>query len=240
MQRIQELNADFSVKFDEVNAALEEKKYSIAAEKAKALKEIEGKIRDEITTSLKEAKEENKKIQEQQKIKNRDTAVVNLMNSGTTDPLDIYTKMALDGTLGDTTLGEIIAIAGAVDNIAYLKEEKKKKAGKTSSTDLAQDSYTPDGGVDVSEGFDFNKATYPKLKNFVRELFPGSFGDKLVAELTDEMLKEYVADYVKDSNQGQNSPDPEVHFLEWAKERGVGEEEDSTGLSDAELDAFLK
>lgn len=172
--RVQELTDEYMVAVDTVNSALEEKKYSIAAEKAQELQEIEDKIQKQITDNLKEAKAENEKLVKQQEAQKRDKAIISLMQTGTTDPLEIYSQMALDGTLGDTTLSDVLAIASKVES-----SKPKAKGGSTVTA-----------GSDVN-GVNVDTAKIQEVKALARQLFV-DISSKIISQLSDEELRDFI------------------------------------------------
>lgn len=224
-QRVAELNDQYLSKVDAINLALEEKEYANVASEVKAMKEIEEKIRTEVKGQVAEAKKENQRLLEIKNKRDFDTSVVNIMKSGVTDPLDVYAQMATDGTLGDYTLTDILGIAGKLDNIASLKP----KAGTAEDTSTGGQDI-PQGGIDITQGFNFKKAKTADYKNLARELFPGDFGNKLLVELTDEELIEFVKDYTDDVNAQQQNIEPEKYFMDWAEKSGAVNSKEETAL----------
>ncbi len=100
--RISELNDLYMTKVDAVNSALEEKKYSIAAEEAEAINEIEKKIQDEIQTQAKIAREENEAIKERENIVK---VAEYLKKNPTTNAVDLFAQFG--GTVPFDTIQEI-------------------------------------------------------------------------------------------------------------------------------------
>ncbi len=222
-QRVAELNDQYLSKVDAINLALEEKEYANVASEVKAMKEIEEKIRTEVKGQVEEAKKENKRLLEIKNKRDFDTSVVNIMKSGVTDPLDVYAQMALDGTLGDYTLTDILGIAGKLDNIESLKPKKVKE-------EVTEYSDVPEGGIDITQGFNFAKAKTADYKKLARELFPSDFGNKLLVELTDEELIEFIKDYTDDVNAQQQNIEPEKYFMDWAEKSGAVKPKEETGF----------
>jgi hypothetical protein len=226
MARLKDLDAEYAVKIDEVNSALESKKFSIAADKALALQKIEDKVQAQITENLKITREENKRLFEQSEKLKRDATIVDLYQSGVTDPLDLYSQLALEGNLGDFTLGDILNMVGKIESTN----------DKQSTKQVAEQPNVPTGGYDIGRGFDYGKSKMADVKGEVRKMFPADFGTKLITELTDEQLREFMMDYVDDSNTNQQNIDPEQFLIEWAG--GIGLDEDTGGSSDEMSNPF--
>jgi hypothetical protein len=178
---------------------------------------------DELKT-LKEAQRvQSEKLEGERKRVETESYIAELMNSGVKDPMDIYTQLAAAGKLGDYTLSDILGIAGALDNIEYMNP--KKAAAGTAGSSYSE---VPTDGYDITQGFNFGKAKTADYKNLARELFPGDFGNKLLVELTDEELIEFIKDYTDDVNAAQSNIDPESYYLDWAEKLGAVKSEDTS------------
>jgi hypothetical protein len=230
LMRIESIENDKQGAIMQAKKAARDQNFSLYTTLAAKAEKIQEKKATELQALKVAQKEQDQRLADEKQRLITESRLVEIMQGGVTDPLDIYTKMALDGTLGNTTLSDILAYSSNINDM--------KAAGGSSGGDYTS-SNIPEGGYDITEGMNFNKAKMADIKNYVRELFPGSFGDKLMAELTDELLKEYIIDYTADSNAQQMNLDPEIHFMQWYEERGLGDKGGSSSSGGSSFETKL-
>lgn len=93
IQRLQELDTQYASLIGRVNAALEQNKFTAAANYSKSLADLEEKANELLADTIKEATETNKKIRERQIQASRDATIANLLEQGMTDPSQMMTLL---------------------------------------------------------------------------------------------------------------------------------------------------
>lgn len=183
---------------------------------------IADKKQDEKIKELKTLKEaqrlQNEKLDAERKQVETEALIAGLIKDGVKDPIDIYTELAAAGKLGDYTLNDVLKIAGSLDNISYLNPKKGKAGTESEYSDV------PTGGYDITEGFDFAKAKTADYKKLARQLMPGDLGNKLLVELTDEEIVEFMKDYTDAVNGAQQNINPEDFYMNWVEKSGAVKE----------------
>lgn len=187
---------------------------------------------EELATLKKAQAEQDKLIEGERKRAETESYIAGLISSGTKDPIDIYTELAAAGKLGDYTLSDVLKISGELDNIESLKPKKVASTAGSSYADV------PDGGYDITQGFNFGKAKTKDYKDLARKLFPGDFGNKMLVELTDEELIEFITDYTNDVNASQQNIDPEAYYLDWVEKSGAVKEDTGKTAYEKKLEAL--
>lgn len=81
------------------------------------------------------------------------------------------------------------------------------------------DSAMSDSSQVISDSSIYNnpKTSNAELKALVQKKFPASFGSKVINELTDEQLRNFMIEYTDYSKEAKMSVDPEVFLTEYKK-----------------------
>lgn len=108
---VKQLDDEYNAKVAEINAALDSKKFDIAAQKTSELSQIQDKAYTVMSANAKDAKDTNDKIRATAIQSTRDSTIGNLIAQGVTDPAKMlnYLNFKDDGTSsgGDFTAEEV-------------------------------------------------------------------------------------------------------------------------------------
>lgn len=147
--KVKELDDQYNEAVAGVNAAVEERRFSRAAELTKTLRDIEERMHTTLIANAKEASETNRKIKEKFMQSTREMAISNIVAQGITDPAEIldYLNNTEDGQqVGDITLDEI----GKVLKIVRPSEDLTGLNGDYRTFKYLQDKKDP-----TVEGLDY-------------------------------------------------------------------------------------
>lgn len=235
IMELAELDAKEMSAISEAKAAQSEKNYNLASKK---LDYVETLRKEKVTKATEIAKaiaEENKKTREAQIKMTREAAIADMFQQGITDPAEMLGLIAEQG--GDITLKEINDTLKIIDpdaNLAGASSDYKtykmmQKAGEIPSGwnffdyKVAIKNATGGGSnTDTNIGnFDYTDAKTQDIKERVKNLFPGDFGSKLILELTDEELREFMTYYENKVAETGQSRDPENELVDWSSTMGV-------------------
>ena len=78
---------------------------------------------------------------------------------------------------------------------------------------------------------DVGGATGNELKTQAKKVFGTDFANKIILDLTDEQLREFMRDYQATQNELRQTINPEQFFVEWIAETGIKTKSSSTRVA---------
>lgn len=262
-----QLDAQEQSAIAEAKNAKSEKNYKIASLKLQRVEDLRKEKIAQATKLAEELAEENNTMRENMIKQSRESAIADLFMQGITEPAEVL--QYLKDTGSDINLKEIKDTLDIINPDANLKGlssdyqtyKAMQKAGEIKKdwtyfdykTALGNASRAPKGSDYNSDGgFDFQKAKIKNVKAQAKAMFPGDFGSRVILELTDEELRDFLNWYQNESGGGEMffdeensldkySPndlsqygapggqfkgglDPEQALIEWSDRMGVGDE----------------
>lgn len=122
-QKVKDLDNQYNVQIAAINAALEDKNYTLAADLTGKLNAIEDKATTVIAANAKAAADANQKIKDNLLQTNREMTISSLVKQGLTDPGDIQSYLNetnQNDAVGDMTIDDISKVLKIVDPSADL------------------------------------------------------------------------------------------------------------------------
>ncbi len=241
-----QLDAQEQSAIAEAKNAKSEKNYKIASLKLQRVEDLRKEKIAQATKLADELAKENNTMRENMIKQSREHSIAGLFSQGITDPAQILDMINYDeqgNMVGDVTLKEIKETLDIINPDANLKGlssdyqtyKAMQKAGEINSkwtyfdykTALGNAGRAPKASNYTSDGgFDFHSAKMADVTKMAYEMFPGDFGSKLVLDLTEEELRDFLNWYQNESQTNQNSPDPETALVEWSDTMGVNQGKD--------------
>ena len=237
------LDAEEQAAIAELKAAQSAQNYRTAES---LIEKVETLRKEKVSKAVKLAEDaatENKLLLESMKKQSRETAIASLFQQGITDPATMFTMLSEAGS--DISIKEIAdtlklidpaedlkGLSGDYQTFAYMQ-----KTGQIPEdwslfdyqAAIANAKRAPTGGGYYdSDSIDWTSAKTADIKSAVKDIFPGEFGSRLILDLTDEELRDFMNYYTSETEAQQMSLDPEAALLEWSDAMGINEEEDSS------------
>lgn len=242
-----QLDAQEQSAIAEAKNAKSEKNYKIASLKLQRVEDLRKEKIAQATKLADELAKENNTMRENMIKQSREHSIAGLFSQGITDPAQILDMINYDeqgNMVGDITLKEIKDTLDIINPDANLKGlssdyqtyKAMQKAGEINKdwtyfdykTALGNAGRAPKASNYTSDGgFDFQGGKIADVKKQAKTMFPGDFGSKLVLDLTDEELRDFLNWYQNESQTNQNSPDPETALVEWSDTMGVNQGKDN-------------
>jgi len=244
------IDAQEQAAISEVKAAQADQNYKLASTKLEYAEKLRKEKIDKATEIANTIAEENKAMTEMMQKQSREYAIAELFRQGITDPAEIMAYT--DGNISLKEINDVLKIINPDANLSGMSSDYRtykamQKAGEIPSTwslfdyktALANATRAPKTTTGVSDfdTFDFSSAKAGDVKQMVKEMFPLYFGSKLILELSDEELREFMNYYQNETSSQQMNIDPETAFTEWAQAFDVNQEDE--GIA-AKIDALFK
>lgn len=206
-----ELDNLYNAKIDEVNAALGEKKYQLAAQRTADLRALEEKALNQMLSNATEAKKVNDALREKEIQASRESAVSGLVQQGITDPSEIQgllTEAAQsDGyAYGDFTLDEItdtLKLLGYDTSMAGLSSDYRTYSAMKQKGEINADwSYfdfkraVTSAGRKTEGGGDTTSSVMP-YDQFTNEFLTSPEGAQMIASLEDVDKTNYTPETLR-------------------------------------------
>lgn len=238
-----QLDAQEQSAIAEAKNAKSEKNYKIASLKLQRVEDLRKEKIAQATKLADELAKENNTMRENMIKQSRESAIADLFMQGITDPAEMLNYLKETDYASDINLKDIKDTLDIIDPAQNLKGlssdyqtyKAMQKAGEIKKdwtyfdykTALGNAGRAPKASNYTSDGgFDFHSAKMADVTKMAYEMFPGDFGSKLVLDLTEEELRDFLNWYQNESQTNQNSPDPETALVEWSDTMGVNQGKD--------------